>query len=110
VSEPSFESQLAALYRETPPAHDERAFLAKVDAELSRQLHRRRLVLTLLGGVGGAVSLAAIVQLEATAGLRERLASALHTLASVEWGFATSAALIVSLLVPVFMRAVIDPR
>lgn len=110
MSEPDFESQLAALYRDPPALPDDRAFLAKVDAELTRQLRRRRLVLTALGGAGGAVSVAAIVRLDAAAGVRELCTNALHSLAAVQWGFATTALLIVALLVPVMMRALIDPK
>ena len=110
MSERNFEAQLASLYRETPPSPDDRAFLAQVDVELTRHVRRRRLVLAALGGVGGAVSAAAIVRLDAAAGLRELLRSAFHAVASVEWGFATLAVLIASLLVPVLMRTLIDPK
>lgn len=110
MSERSFEEQLASLYREAPPSPDDRAFLAHVDEELTRQLRRRRFVLTALGGGGGAVSAAAIVRLEAASGVRELLLSAFHATASVEWGFATPAILIGSLLVPVLMRTLIDPK
>lgn len=110
MSEPDFAAQLAAMYRETQPAADDRAFLWRVDAELTRHLRRRRLLLAALGGVGGAVSIAAIVRLDAATGLRELLHVALHAAGSVEWGFATTALLIVSLLVPVFVRGMIDPK
>lgn len=110
MSERSFEEQLAALYREAAPSPDDRAFLAKVDAELTRHLRRRRLVLASLGGIGGAVSVAAIVRFEAAAGVRELFGSALQTAASVQWGFTTTTLLIVSLLVPVLMRVLIDPK
>lgn len=110
MSERSFESQLASLYRQAPPSPDDRAFLAQVDAELTRHVRRRRLLLAALGAVGGAVSVTAILRLEAAAGMRDLLRSAFHVVASVELGVATTAVLIASLALPVLMRALIDPK
>ena len=113
MSEPDFESQLAALYRATPRQSDEDAFLAQIDAALEAQLRRRRWILTALGMVGGGITFAVFVRLEANAVLQRFFASALDVLSgltSMSWGVVATGVVIASLLLPALMRTVIDPK
>jgi hypothetical protein len=111
VSGHDFESQIAALYRDTRPLVDDAAFLAQVDANLERYLLRRRWVLTTLGILGGGITVSALVYLEVVDMLRRFLASSLDLMAglnAVSWG-GVAIGLIALLALPAFMRTVIDP-
>jgi hypothetical protein len=113
VSEPDFESQLAALYRDAPRQVDDAAFLAQVDARLDVHLHRRRWILTSLGMLGGAITLAAFVRLEANATLQRLFASVVGTIENmlpISWDVGVALVLVALLVLPAFMRAVIDPK
>jgi hypothetical protein len=123
VSEPDFQSQLAELYRVTPRQADDDAFLAQIDAALDVHLRRRRWILTLLGMLGGGITFAAFVRLEANALLQRFFASTFDvfvgltsmspismTPISMTWGVVATGVVIALLLLPAFMRTVIDPK
>jgi hypothetical protein len=113
VSEPDFQSQMAALYRVSPRQSDANAFLAQMDAALDAHLRRRRWLLALLGMLGGGVTFAAFIRLEPSALLQRFFASTFDLLAAVtsmSWGMAATGVVIVLLLLPAFMRAVVDPK
>jgi hypothetical protein len=123
VSEPDFESQLSALYRVTPRQADDDAFVAQIDAALDAHLRRRRWILTLLGMAGGGITFAAFARLEASVLLQRFFASTFDVLVgltsmspismtpiSMTWGVVATGAVIALLLLPAFMRTVIDPK
>jgi len=113
VSEPDFESQIAALYRETPSMPDDAAFVAQVDARIDSYLWRRRLILTLLGAIGGAITFAVLQRFDAVPMLKSILVESyglIGSTLSVPWGTPVLALLVVLLVLPAFVRTVIDPK
>jgi hypothetical protein len=113
MSEHELEARVAALYREKVSLPDEAAFLVRTNARLDRYLFRRRVLLGTLGLLGGGATLVVYSRLNASELAREAVAlalNALDALASVSWGFTAAGVLMAILLLPAFMRAVIDPK
>lgn len=113
MSEPDFESQLAALYREPSTLPDDAAFLAQVDAQIDQHVRRRRWILISLGLFGGAITFAALLRLGANVRSKQAFALILDAVAgafSSPWSSGLVVLLVALLVLPAFMRAAIDPK
>ena len=113
MSAHDFEAQVAAVYRDAGPAPDTAAFLAHVDASISRQRRLRRWVLATLGTVGAATTIMVLGREEVTAIIEGWLGSAhamLAEVSSIPWDFAAGLVLVTLLILPAFVRSLVDPK
>jgi hypothetical protein len=113
VSGLDFESQVAALYQETSSSADEAAFLARVDARVSHQRRTRRWVLATLGTLGASTTVMLLGRSEMGPIVERWIGSAHSVLAevsSVPWNAAAALVFVSVLILPAFIRALVDPK
>ena len=113
MSEHDFEGQVAALYRDAPATADDAAFLAHLDALVSRRRRTRWWVLTTLGALGASTTVLLLGRAEVGAIVERSLGSAQAVLAgvsSVPWNAAAALVLVSLLLLPAFIRSLVDPK
>ena len=113
MPEHDFEDQVASLYRDAGPAMDDAAFLARVDSRLSQLRRTRRSVLATLGTLGASTTVMVLGRSEVSA-IVERWVGMAHAMladvVSIPWSAAVALVLVSLLILPAFVRSLVDPK